>query len=92
VGRHGRRRPTLIGHDRDVDGDGGSGRAPGERLCRQRGRLTPRNTGSSAKPLPNPIEDYDHQPALATGRDSINHHGHSNNGLTTKEGSIGRAG
>ena len=88
VGRHGRRRPTLIGHDRDVDGEDGSGRAPRERLCRQRGRLTPRNTGSSAKPLPNPIEDYDHEPALAAGGDSINHHGHTKNCLTNKEGSI----
>ena len=30
----------------------GPGRAIGERLCIQRGRLTPRNTGSSDKPLP----------------------------------------
>ena len=35
---------------------GGSGRATGERPCRQRGRLTPRCTGSSAKPLPNPTK------------------------------------
>ena len=44
---HGRRRPQ------GQHGDG-PGRATGERLCRQRGRLTPRNTGSSAKPLPDP--------------------------------------
>ena len=30
----------------------GPGRANGERLCIQRGRLTPRNAGSSDKPLP----------------------------------------
>ena len=46
--RHGRRRPP---------GRGGSrlrwpGRANGERLSSQRGRLSPRKTGSSAKPLP----------------------------------------
>jgi transposase len=38
------------------------GRATGERLCRQRGRLTPPGTGSSAKPLPDPLPPYDRQP------------------------------
>ena len=48
------------------DSEGGPGRATGERLCRQRGRLTPRDTGSSAKPLPNPHQGYDHQDEPAT--------------------------
>ncbi len=33
--------------------------AAGERLCRQRGRLTPPRTGSSAKPLPDLLSPYD---------------------------------
>src|SRR3954462_11189745 len=45
---------------------GGLGRATGERLCRQRGRLTPRNTGSSAKPLPNPNQGYGDQAPRTT--------------------------
>jgi hypothetical protein len=36
------------------------GRATGERLCRQRGRLTPRNTGSSARPLLTPTKARRH--------------------------------
>ena len=66
LGRHGRRRPTRRSRDDRVPAEGGPGRATGERLCRQRGRLTPRNTGSSAKPLPNPTEGYDHQDEVAT--------------------------
>jgi hypothetical protein len=38
----------------------GPGRAAGGRLCRQRGRLTPPGTGSSAKPLPDLLPHYDH--------------------------------
>ena len=41
LGGHGRRCPTHRSH-RAVTTDSGSGRASGERLCRQRGRLTPR--------------------------------------------------
>ncbi len=37
-----------------------SGRAHGERLCIQRGRLTPRDTDSSEKPLPDHHQAYDH--------------------------------
>jgi hypothetical protein len=40
------------------------GRATGERLCRQRGRLTPPGTGSSAKPLPDPLPPHDRRPQL----------------------------
>jgi hypothetical protein len=57
----------------------------GERLCRQRGRLTPRNTGSSAKPLPNPQEGYDHQAQPGT-QDRRNR---PKNCLTNKEDSFG---
>ena len=39
------------------------GRAIGERLCLQRGRLSPRATGSSDKPLPDRTSAYDHQRA-----------------------------
>jgi transposase len=35
------------------------GRATGERLCSQRGRLTPPGAGSSGKPLPDPSPAYD---------------------------------
>ena len=58
------RRPAA--QNGSVDADGGLGRATGERLCRQRGRLTPRDTGSSAKPLPNPTEGYDHHDEATT--------------------------
>ena len=34
------------------------GRAKGERLCSLRGRLTPRSTGSSARPLPGQLQGY----------------------------------
>jgi transposase len=40
----------------------GPGRATGERLCIQRGRLTPRTTSSSDKPLPGHTEAYDRPP------------------------------
>ena len=69
LGCHGRRRPTPGGPNIGVSAENGLGRATGERLCRQRGRLTPRYTGSSAKPLPNPTEGYDHQ-ASPTSRNS----------------------
>jgi transposase len=67
--------------------NGGSGRATGERLCRQRGRLTPRYTGSSAKPLPDPDQGYDHRASPASrvkdaGEDR------PKNCLTSKEDSI----
>ena len=70
--------------------EGGPGRATGERLCRQRGRLTPRYTGSSAKPLPNPTEGYDHRPP-ASHTDSIEPDEDAKNCLTNKEDSIWRA-
>jgi hypothetical protein len=38
---------------------GEPGRATGERLCSQRGRLTPPGAGSSGKPLPDPSPAYD---------------------------------
>ncbi len=66
----------------------GLGRATGERLCRQRGRLTPRYAGSSAKPLPNPTEGYDHQDQVAT-HDAQNASEDPKNYLTNKEDSIG---
>jgi transposase len=50
------------------------GRALGERLCRQRGRLTPQSTGSSAKPLPDPPPPYDPGPDRA-GRPGQVHKG-----------------
>ena len=39
------------------------GRANGERLCRQRGRLAPPGTGSSDKPLPGPVTTLRPRPA-----------------------------
>ena len=47
-------RRALRAHDRRRAASGrlGPGRAHGERLCIQRGRLTPRNASSSDKPLP----------------------------------------
>jgi hypothetical protein len=43
----------------DAQQDQGPGRATGERLCIQRGRLTPRTTSSSEKPLPGRRQPYD---------------------------------
>ena len=90
LGRHGRRRPTR--RRTAAAREGGPGRATGERLCRQRGRLTPRYTGSSAKPLPNPTEGYDHQDEVAT-HDAQTASQDPKNSLTNKEDSIwaGRA-
>ncbi len=68
-------------------GEGGLGRATGERLFRQRGRFTPRYTGSSAKPLPNPHQGYDHQASTATG-DTKNACSSPTNRLTNKEDSF----
>ena len=65
LGSHGRRLPPPD-RSHGSPAQGGLGRATGERLCRQRGRLTPRDTGSSAKPLPNPRQGYDHQDDVAT--------------------------
>jgi len=71
-----------------VSPNAGSGWATGERLCSQRGRLTPRHTGSSAKPLPSPGQGYDHQDEPAT--DEVENAGERpTNCLTTKEDSIG---
>jgi hypothetical protein len=87
LGRHGRRRPTRRSFA-EVDAESRPGRATGERLCRQRGRLTPRYTGSSAKPLPNPTEGYDHQDDAAT-HDTENASEDPKDYLTNKEDSIG---
>ncbi len=51
---HDRRRATQRPNDRARPG-----RANGERLCLQRGRLTPRDAGSSDEPLPGPRPGYD---------------------------------
>ena len=85
--RHGRRRPPLRSEDH-----GGPGRAAGERLCRQRGRLTPRDTGSSAQPPPNPNPGYDDKPRHTTHPATIEHGNHPKKRLTTKEDSICSAG
>ena len=53
--RHGGRRPARTP---TRERGGRPGRAKGERLCSLRGRLTPRNTGSSAKPLPGQLQGY----------------------------------
>jgi hypothetical protein len=63
--------------------------APGERLCRQRGRLTPRYTGSSAKPLPDLTEGYDQDEVATHGAETANED--PKDSLTNKEDSIGRA-
>jgi hypothetical protein len=81
------RRPARHDHDHSVNTQGGPGRATGERLCRQRGRLTPRDAGSSAKPLPNPHQGYDHPNDSAT-RAVENASNRPKNCLTTKEDSI----
>ena len=83
LGRHGRRRSTRRRHGHE----GGLGRATGERLCRQRGRLTPRDAGSSAKPLPNPTQGYDDEAAPATDGDT-NVSDRPKNCLTNKEDSF----
>ncbi len=68
-----------------------SGRAHGERLCIRRGRLTPRDTDSSEKPLPDHHEAYDHP----TNRSPEHPTGQPKNLpprlLTNKEDSIGTA-
>ena len=70
-------------------GRGTIGREPLHPDCRQRGRLTPRNTGSSAKPLPGPNQGYEHHAAL-TSPPGGNHHGDGpKNCLTNKEDSFG---
>ena len=81
---HGRRRTPSR-----TPGDSGPGRATGERLCRQRGRLTPRNTGSSAKPLPNPETGYDQPLVLATRGVTLRRRVNPANCLTNKEDSFG---
>jgi hypothetical protein len=48
--------------DNGVAADKESGRAAGERLHRQRCRLTAPSAGSSAKPLPDPSPPYDRAP------------------------------
>ena len=68
--------------------DRGLGRATGGRLCRQRGRLAPRYTGSSARPLPNPNQGYDNELAPPTHTSPPNHDDHPKNCLTTKEDSF----
>jgi len=52
--REGRRRPRRSREQ--------SGRARGERLCRQRGRLTPQDAGSSARPLPDQGPPHAYRP------------------------------
>src|SRR4051794_34432574 len=88
LGRTGRRRPTRRRRHLSGAGEGGLGRATGERLCRQRGRLSPRYTGSAAKPLPNPIEGYD-QDEVAT-RDGEDASQDPESSPTNKEDSICR--
>ncbi len=44
----------------------GPGGQPGNDSVASAARLTPRDAGSSAKPLPNPTQDYDHDPKEAT--------------------------
>ena len=56
--------------------------------CRQRGRLTPRYTGSSAKPLPNATEGYGHRPP-ASHTDSIKPGEDTKKCLTHKQDSLG---
>jgi transposase len=75
----GRRRPR-----RQHASKGGSGRATGERLCRQRGRLTPRDTGSSAQPLPDPNEGYDHDTAAIALDNPIEARHRDENSLTNE--------
>ena len=79
--------PRARGRGDGSVAEGGSGRATGERLCRQRGRLTPRDTGSSAKPLPNPTEGYDQQAKPGTN-DGENTGDRPKTCLTTKEDSF----
>lgn len=78
--RDGRRRSTCRLPDHGLEG--GLGRATGERLCRQRGRLTPRDAGSSAKPLPNPTQGYDDD---AAADDAANVSDHPKNCLTKED-------
>src|SRR4051794_22293836 len=71
LGRHGGRRPTRSdGHDKGVEG--GPGGATGNRLCRQRGGLTPKDA-SSPKPLPKPNESYDRNRQRTTPRHTNDH-------------------
>jgi hypothetical protein len=68
----------------------GPGGPTGERLCRQRGRLSPRYTGSSAKPLPSPTRGYG--PDTAPTSPPRDHYvDRPTNWLTTKEDSFGCA-
>jgi transposase len=73
----------------------GPGRAIGERLCLQRGRLTPRDTGSSDKPLPGPSSGYGSPPEVVSNEDSSTEEEHrsytegdSKSLLTNKEDSF----
>jgi hypothetical protein len=74
--------------DRVLDGPG---RATGERLCRLRGRLTPRRTGSSAQPLPDPHSGYDDPPERTKKLPADDLEDGPKSLLTNKEDSIWRA-
>ena len=75
----------------DAARESGSGRAHGERLCIQRGRLTPRDTDSSEKPLPDHQQAYDRPGGPAPDRSRHDRKDLPPRLLTNKEDSFGTA-